>query len=177
MISVGGSYDKTTQTWNANTDEAVGASLQGHTGSVLSVAISPDGKLVVSSSDYMTIRVWRLEFFIQSQFFELPAIHLSSNSIHALCSAPSFPQDRHTPVPLVPNEEGWVVGPDDRLLLWIPNSLYPVVGYLRSPTMACSHFAHGPNVGRMIMALVSGAFVPTKSTCTSISRAHITSFD
>jgi len=59
-------------------------------------------------------------------------------------------EDLRTPVPLVPNEEGWIVGPDGRLLLWVPVSLYPLM-YVPNILVAfndvlqvdLSHFAHG----------------------------------
>src|SRR5882757_2264916 len=42
--------------------------------------------------------------------------------VHLLSSRRS-----NTPASLGPSEEGWVIGPEGRLLLWIPTSLYSVM--------------------------------------------------
>jgi len=123
-LIVSGSSDKTIRVWDAITAKALGEPLRGHTDQVRCVAISPDGERIVSCSDDVTIRVWDLESFTQLQSSESPAILLSSDTRHALCFPPSFLQ---ASIPLVPNEEGWIVGPDGQLLLWVPASLYPVV--------------------------------------------------
>ncbi|KAG2121903.1 WD40-repeat-containing domain protein [Suillus clintonianus] len=117
-----GSADRTIQLWDIATGEAVGAPFQGHTGSVQSVAISPDGKYIVSGSSDNTIRVWDIEF-LHRYYPSTTAICFSPNPSHALRSAPSFLKE--TPAPYGPNEEGWVVGPEGRLLLWIPLNFYP----------------------------------------------------
>ncbi|KAG2343330.1 WD40 repeat-like protein [Suillus weaverae] len=123
---VSGSDDQTVQVWDMKTGKAVCAPFRGHTGRVLSVAISPDGKHIVSGSFDKTIRVWDLEFLIRHQSFEAPTICFSSNPTHALQSASSFLHDSKTSAPSGLNEEGWVVGPEGRLLLWIPLNFYPV---------------------------------------------------
>ena len=56
-----GSYDKTIRLWDAETGNASGAPLLGHTDYVPSVAISPDGSRIVSGSADNTIRVWDAE--------------------------------------------------------------------------------------------------------------------
>ncbi|KAG2133760.1 hypothetical protein DEU56DRAFT_720963, partial [Suillus clintonianus] len=55
------------------------------------------------------------------------AICFSPNPTHALHSASSFRQDSSTPASFISNEEGWVVGPEGRLLLWIPLNFHPVM--------------------------------------------------
>ncbi|CCM06113.1 uncharacterized protein FIBRA_08362 [Fibroporia radiculosa] len=53
-----GSSDKAIRVWDANTRQQLGEPLEGHTGSVRSVAVSPDGQRIVSGSSDKTVRVW-----------------------------------------------------------------------------------------------------------------------
>ncbi|KAG2091020.1 uncharacterized protein F5147DRAFT_724096 [Suillus discolor] len=130
------------------TGRGVGPAFQGHTGRVYSIAISPDGKRIVSGSEDKTIRVWDMEFFNQPHS---PAVYFSPNPSYALHSASSFLQDSSTPLSVVANEDGWVVGPDGRLLLWIPLNLHPVmyapgntlVIHDRASQFDLSRLAHG----------------------------------
>ena len=56
-----GSRDKTIQLWDVQTGGKVGSHLQGHTGSVFSIAFSPDGRYIVSGSDDRTIQLWNAQ--------------------------------------------------------------------------------------------------------------------
>jgi WD40 repeat protein len=56
-----GSADQTIRIWDAETGEAVGTPLKGHTSTVISVAFSPEGNRIVSSSWDQTIRIWHAE--------------------------------------------------------------------------------------------------------------------
>jgi hypothetical protein len=109
------------------TGEGVGAPFRGHTKRVLSVAISPDDKRIVSDSKDKTIRVWDLEFLNRHQSFKAPAVCFSSNATHAVHSAAFFLQNWETPDPSGLSEEGWIVGPEEQLLLWIPLNFHPVM--------------------------------------------------
>ncbi|KAG2137017.1 hypothetical protein DEU56DRAFT_946308 [Suillus clintonianus] len=71
----------------------------------MSVAISPDGKHIVSGSRDKTIRVWDLEFLNRHQLFA-SAICFSPDPSHALHSASSFLSDSEAPAPYGLNEEG-----------------------------------------------------------------------
>ncbi|QRV96470.1 hypothetical protein RhiJN_24488 [Ceratobasidium sp. AG-Ba] len=55
---IAGLRNRTIQTWDAATGDAVLAPFQGHSDSVTCVAVSPDGRHVVSGSKDMTLRVW-----------------------------------------------------------------------------------------------------------------------
>ncbi|OJA13983.1 hypothetical protein AZE42_04592 [Rhizopogon vesiculosus] len=126
---VSGSADNTIRVWDAASGEALCAPLQGHTGGVISVAISPKGKWIVSGSLDRSIRVWDLEFLHKDHHFTATKICFSPSLTYALCSQSAFSrlEDSYTPASLGPSEEGWVGGPEGRLLLWIPTSLYPAM--------------------------------------------------
>jgi WD40 repeat protein len=144
---VSGSDDTTIQVWDV-TCRVLGAPLRGHTANVLSVAISPDGQSIISGSDDRTIRVWDLAF-LDGEQPEAPAIYFSSNPTHALRSATSFLQGSKTPTLFGQTKDGWVVGPEGRLLLWIPPYFHPVMYapgsslVIPNDTLDLSYFAHG----------------------------------
>ena len=59
-IQASSSDDNTVRLWDAESGKLL-RSLEGHAGSVLSVAWSPDGKSLASSSDDNTVRLWDAE--------------------------------------------------------------------------------------------------------------------
>jgi len=147
---VSGSDDNTIRMWDAETGKPLSAPLQGHTDFVRSVAISPDGTHIVSGSDDKTIRLWHVESFTHSQ----PILCFSSNPTHTLCATSSFLLESYTSSleasNLIPTKERWIVGPEGRLLLWIP-SYFPSIMYAPGNTLVIpdalqldlSHFSHG----------------------------------
>jgi len=82
----------------------------------------------VSGSDDKTVRMWDL----------YPAVCSTANLTHALRSAFSFPQESTS---LTLNEEGWVVGPDGQLLMWIPIHSHLMLNDSWKVDLSC--FAHG----------------------------------
>ena len=146
------SYDWTIRVWDMETGGAIGAPFCGHIGMVRSVAISPDGKYIVSGSFDKSIRIWTLESLLgRTPGFEVPAIYFSTNPTHALRSASSFLDDSRIPPSITLTEDGWVVGPQRKLLFWIPMNFHPFMYFpgnsLVIPNDASqldlSHFAHG----------------------------------
>ena len=166
--TVSGSDDRTIQIWDAQTGDQVSSSLHGHTSSVQSVACSQDGRHIVSCSLDRTIQVWDAQTcsnatqrtnFIPVEF--LP-IWFSSSPAHALYDAQSLFIDVHHVSDVKKDcrdlihlqDDGWIVGPNGKLLLWVPpayRSLYfytPRTNLILpkgGPELDLSSMAHGPN--------------------------------
>jgi hypothetical protein len=155
---ISGSGDKTIQIWNAKTGKAVATPLVGHTAAVTSVAFSQDGKCIISGSLDNTLRIWNAEVNGRdvSVGFIPPKIQFSSNLHHALCEVHSLFENamditsdwRDT---IQVQENGWILGPHNRLLLWVPPMYFPGLYHPRtkhligmaSMELDLSNFAHG----------------------------------
>ena len=175
-----GSDDNSIQLWDAQTGGLVGTPLQGHMDSVNSVVFSSDGRHIVSGSDDNSIRLWNAHtggqvgnplqghmdlvnsvVFGQATTFNsitLSPICFSSSAAHALKDAQSLfidmfdvKGDSRDLVSL--QNDGWIVGPSEQLLLWIPYSYHPFFFYTPwtnmviprgCPELDLSRMAHGP---------------------------------
>ena len=164
-----GSRDKTIQLWDAQTGGQVANPLQGHTDSVLSVAFSPDGRHIVSGSEDKTIQLWDAqtrgnvgntlkEKTTNSLSSTLSPIHFSSSAAHALHDAQSLfinmsnvNWDCRDLIHL--QNDGWIVGPNGKQLLWVPHSYHKLFFYTPwthlviprgIPELDLSKMAHGP---------------------------------
>jgi WD40 repeat protein len=102
--------------------EAFSWKFKGHTGPVTSVAFSPDGKRIVSGSADKTIRVWNVETYEiepTSKGYLNETRNTQVSSKMDLCFDPmltSFKDDS-----MLVN--GWIIGPNEELLFWLPPSL------------------------------------------------------
>jgi len=96
---VSGADDGSVCIWDMET-KAILHKLYGHTDVIRSVVVTPDNLRLVSCSDDGTIRVWNFAEFTspESQYERSPLAKLS----------------------LARRNNGWLVGPAEELLLWVP---------------------------------------------------------
>ena len=94
-----GSEDRTVRVWDASTGAAL-ATLYGHTSFLTSVAFTLDGRSIVSCAYEETARIWDVEaaLSMDSEVIGDPAAALGSAA----------------------HKNGWLLGPSNELLLWIP---------------------------------------------------------
>ena len=166
---VSGSRDNMIQLWDAQIGGQVGNPLQGHTSSVFSVAFSSDGRHIVSGSWDNTIRLWDAQISGQvdnslkkkttnSPESTISPIHFSSSAAHALHDAQSlfidmFDVNADYQDLIHLQDNGWIVGPNGQLLLWVPPSYHKSFLYTPwtnliiprgHPELDLSKMAHGP---------------------------------
>ena len=159
---VSGSSDKTIRVWDVYTGGQVGNPLQEDMDSVLSVAFSSNGHIVSGCQD-KTIQVWDAQAYsnpigdgVQNIIF-LP-INFSPSPSHALQQPESLFIDSLSGVQgdlllrVDLQQDGWVVGPNGKLLLWVPPTYQPISLYSpwtnlvipRVPELDLSRMKHGP---------------------------------
>jgi WD40 repeat protein len=110
-LIMSGSLDNTIRMWDARNQGVALGVLEGHTGTVTSIAFSPDGARLVSSSHDRAIRIW---------------------DVHPMSSDGSDASDDW-----VLRDDGWVVAPDGRLLLWVPGDLRTGLMFPRNTAVIC----------------------------------------
>ncbi|KAG2036718.1 WD40-repeat-containing domain protein, partial [Suillus americanus] len=146
---VSGSRDQTVRLWDAATGQPIGQPLRGHTDEVNSVSFSQDGTRIISCSDDGTVRVWYAVIgkslqdhaeedrsassphgsCISCPTAAIPipntandnSISFSFKSTHPLRdTAELLAGTAHDDHPFLLGDDGWVLGPNRRLLFWVP---------------------------------------------------------
>ena len=59
-ILISASRDRTIKLWHLKTGESI-RTLEGHSGAIYAIAISPDGQTIASASEDKTVKLWHLE--------------------------------------------------------------------------------------------------------------------
>ncbi|PAV14694.1 nucleotide-binding-oligomerization-domain like receptor [Pyrrhoderma noxium] len=139
---VSGSNDNTILVWNAESGEIVGKPITGHDNCVSSVCFSPDGKRILSGSSDNTARVW--DAVTGKPLF--PPFSGHTKWINSVCFFPDGTRFatgskdgtiRIWTLDEIANEinwelkdDGWVVGDNGELMMWMPTDLRdPVCGH------------------------------------------------
>lgn len=142
-----GSWDDTLRIWDIQTGALVCKPLTGHTDSVQSVAFSPDGLHVASGSRDHTIRIW------DASSDPLVPLSFSQHAKHACPQSELFKTARICRAILSSSdiEDGWVIGPNNELLFWVPPQIRRGLCWPRTKailgatmhTLDLSTFEHG----------------------------------
>ncbi|KZT68736.1 WD40 repeat-like protein [Daedalea quercina L-15889] len=145
VVSASDSDDKTIRVWSVETCAAVGWPLKGHTNSVTSAVFSPDGTHIASGSRDKTVRIWDASFRADSA-------HRAVDEAPHHGPLVSFPDDFSGPANAFHlTEDGWILGPQGELFLWIPPEYRPGLWWPRTTAIIGVHpvhldlsrFAHG----------------------------------
>ena len=174
---VSGSSDGTIQILDAQAGGQMRNLIQGHTGLIgRSVKFPSDRRNIVSGSEDQTIQPWKVKTCgimkqpLKSELSNLcPPIHFSSSTRHALHNAeslflgiPNVIEDCRDLVYL--QDDGWIVGPNKKLLLWIPPSYHSLFHYTpwirliipRGPIeLDLSSMAHGSTWSQCYLPIIS----------------------
>ncbi|KIM25844.1 hypothetical protein M408DRAFT_73786, partial [Serendipita vermifera MAFF 305830] len=140
------SSDFTIRLWGARTGNPMTRPLEGHTGWVTCVSFSPDSRRVVSGSGDNTVRVWDVESgktvvgpleghlgWIRSVSFSPDGRYVASGSSdHTVRIWDTDPVDSMVRSWIALSADGWILGSNSELLLWIPPELRPRLCPLRN---------------------------------------------
>ena len=131
-------FDDGIQLWNVETGVKVREPLRDHTEYVTSVACSPDGIHIASGSRDQSIRLWNMGDILAKDVMGSDSGKSEAHTLDDMAiEAPinqrgviSYSHPNATaqyPPHLFPNpkftiHDGWILGPEDELLLWVPSA-------------------------------------------------------
>ncbi|KAG6333113.1 hypothetical protein ID866_5979 [Astraeus odoratus] len=136
-----GSQDHTIRLWDSYTGLHVGSPFRGHTSAVHSVSFSPDGTKIASGSWDQTICLWDTKTCSQigNPFHDTTpgqwSICFSSSAASALVNTNGLTiridsEEVHNQKDLIAvSLDGWIIGPEGQLLIWVPKSVYDRLYY------------------------------------------------
>ena len=132
MQIVSGSSDSTILIWDAETRNIYRV-IEEHSDAVTSLTFSPDGKTFLSGSYDQTIRVWDVESGesicdpfvghsarVWSVEYFPDGNRFASGSSDGTIRIWSIPKED---IEWNMREDGWIIGKNNELLIWIPNEL------------------------------------------------------
>ncbi|KAG2065509.1 WD40 repeat-like protein, partial [Suillus decipiens] len=141
----------TVRLWEVATGKPVGKPLLGHTRPVTSVSFSPDGTRIATGSWDGTVRLWNV-----AMGKPVCEIGEPTDGVHSVSFSPDGTRvasglSNMTSMFALPGEDGWIRGPNRRLLFWVPpasrNAFYnpqtALVIPRRGPELDLSRMAHG----------------------------------
>ncbi|KAJ7314169.1 hypothetical protein DFH08DRAFT_432364 [Mycena albidolilacea] len=165
-----GSGDYTVRVWDAEARTQLGDAFEGQGGTVWSVAYSPDGRRVVAGCTDSVIHIWDVVHMQERDSDSVGPLRSEHGSISGREKLNhDLPLDRislldpntsHISSSVTIRKDGWLVGPNGELLLWIPHHLIPrlpqhrLLGFLssRGPMISfdTSRFFHGDEWTRCV---------------------------
>ena len=138
---ISGSSDNTVRIWDADTQQQIGDPLKGQIGDVDYVPVSPDARESISGGHGKTETQQEMGESLDSQGgwnlwhdSSCPTVLHLTFTDHSLFPAPRphnhpihilQPNTPYFSPQLTLQPDGWLVGPHQELLLWIPHHLVP----------------------------------------------------
>ena len=144
-------FDQCIHTINCDTGNSMGRLLKGHTDCINSVAISPDGKHIVSGGDDCTVRLWSSHAYSWEEAPSRPGLRYGFRGPEEVAGSIG--------------EDGWIRTAENKLVLWVPTNYRSRVcdmssmqeNFSRSALQqqAASAMLTGPNASAACLGLVS----------------------
>ncbi|PAV17364.1 WD40 domain containing protein [Pyrrhoderma noxium] len=144
---VSGSYDHTIIVWDAETGQVVCGPITDYLYRVKSVCFSPDGNRILSGSVNRSVRIWDASTGnlcrsfkghmddVNSICFFPDGIHFASGSEDGTIRIWTLEDDTNDVIWHLRRDDGWVVGQNGELIMWIPPDLRSHLCIMNNPTI------------------------------------------